>query len=62
MRDENLRELRIEARGHRDAKRRVQLVDITVCRHARIGFADSGAVEQAGLAMVAGFCVDFHRA
>ena len=48
------------SRGH--AERRLQFVDVTVGGHARIGLGDTGAVEQARLAAIAGFRVDFHSA
>ena len=36
-------------------------VDVAIRRDARIGFGDARAVEQAGFAAIACFCVDFHQ-
>src|SRR5687768_6229120 len=46
-------------RAHR-AEACVQLVDVSVCRHSRIGFRDAGSAEQRGAAGVASACVDLH--
>ena len=43
-----------------DADERVQLVNLAVRIHAGIGLRHAGAVEQPGLAPVAGARVDFH--
>ena len=44
--------------GHADAG--LQLVDVAIRHHARIGLGHAGAVEQAGLARIAGLGVDLH--
>ena len=55
-------ELRVgDAPARTSAEPRVQLVDVAVGVHARIGLADARAVEEAGLARVAGLGVDFHE-
>ncbi len=56
----DLAQLGIEPGRGGEADRRLKLVDLAVGDNARVGFRNARAVEQAGLAGVACFCVDFH--
>ena len=60
QRHAHLVEIRRQAGGPRHAEARLQLVDVAVGDDARIGLADARAVEQAGVARVAGLRVDLH--
>ena len=48
------------AAGADDAKARVELIDVAICRDARIRFRDTRAAEQGGSARVTGSRVDLH--
>ena len=48
-------------RRPRESQPRVQLVDVAVGGHARIGLRHARSVEEAGLARIAGLGVDFHQ-
>ena len=60
QRHAHLVEIRRQAGGARHAEARLQLVDVAVGDDARIGLADARAVEQAGVARIAGLRVDLH--
>ena len=60
QRHAHLVEILRQAGGAHHAEARLQLVDVAVGDHARIGLADPRAVEQAGVARVAGLRVDLH--
>ena len=47
--------------GENNPEAGVQLVDVTVRRHARIGLVHARAAEQAGFACIAGARIDLHR-
>ena len=53
-------ELRIRERCARQSQPRIQFVDVAVGRDTRIRLRHPGAIEQAGLALIAGPGVDFH--
>jgi len=44
----------------RQAQAGLQLVHLAIRHHARVRLAHARAVEQARLAVIPGFCVDFH--
>jgi hypothetical protein len=59
--DERVVEIRAETFSTNQSEPGIQLVDVAVRFHARIGFADAGVVEQSGLTGIAGARIDFHE-
>ncbi len=57
---DHLRDRRVADRRERPAEHGVQLVDLAVGVHARVGFRHARVVEERCLAGVAGLCVDLH--
>ena len=60
QREAHLVEIRRQAGGADHAEARLHFVDVAVGHHARMRLADARAVEQAGVAGIAGLCVDGH--
>lgn len=58
--DDDLGELAVGAVRGGNAYGRLHFVHVAIGRHPGVGLADACAIEQARVATVAGFCVDFH--
>ncbi len=58
--DEHPADVVLDALGARQTQPGVHLIHLAVGVHARVGLADSGAVEQSGFALIAGLGVNLH--
>jgi hypothetical protein len=57
---EHVRQVTVDPLGAHQSQPGVQLVDVAIGGHTRVGLPDPRAVEQRGVTCVAGPGVDFH--